>query len=57
MGNGGPWLMLSLGGCALVVKADAILKTTIEGKWGIPHSFPVEVVAKYWPFSIESRNS
>ena len=40
-GRGGAWLMLSGGGCALVVEADAIWKTTKESKRGIPLKFSI----------------
>ena len=49
MADGGPWLMSLGGGCALVFEADARWKTTMEGKQGNPHSFPVEFVPKMGP--------
>ena len=56
MADVGPWLILSGGECALVVEAEARWKTVMEGERDIPHSFPVDFVAKHCPFSIVSRN-
>ena len=58
-GYGRWWAMVDVVGSwmrfSLVVEAEARWKTTMEGEQGIPHSFPVENVAKHWPFSIVSR--
>ena len=39
MADGGPWLVLSGVGCALLVEVDGRWKATMEGKIGHPAEF------------------